>query len=172
MSRVEFDAVRRGCPVRRPFDAELVMVHVEGLNVGDVQVHCGGHKFKCQPIKRRVQRNPEITTADTSSYIDALSFIIIIIIIFIFPKHDETELILQSSPTNICNRLILPSQRQQWRVNKVTVRTCCSLSGQRMAHPVGVLSQHFNIVRGSRLQVVKSVGTHVAHKDLHGLARG
>lgn len=61
--------------MRRPFDAELVMVHVVGLNVGDVQVHCGGHTFKCQPIKRqtaggfclRVQRNPEITTADTSS---------------------------------------------------------------------------------------------------------
>lgn len=56
--------------MRRPFDAELVMVHVVGLNVGDVQVHCGGHKFKCQPIKRQtfclcVQRNAEITTADT-----------------------------------------------------------------------------------------------------------
>lgn len=36
--RVEFDAVRCGRPVRSPFDAELVVVDVEGLNVGDVQV--------------------------------------------------------------------------------------------------------------------------------------
>lgn len=35
---VQFDAVRRGRPVRRPFDAELVVVDVVSLDVGHVQV--------------------------------------------------------------------------------------------------------------------------------------
>lgn len=43
--RVQFDAVRRGRPVRSPFDAELVMVDVVGLNVGHIQVDCRGRKI-------------------------------------------------------------------------------------------------------------------------------
>lgn len=56
--RVEFDAVGRGRPVRRPLDAELVVVDVVGLNVGHVQVDCRGHKFTFQQIthdKRQFQ---------------------------------------------------------------------------------------------------------------------
>lgn len=45
---VELDAVRRGHAVRRPLDAELVVLHVVGLDVGDVQVHCGGHGDKSE----------------------------------------------------------------------------------------------------------------------------
>lgn len=49
-------------------------------------------------------------------------------------------------------------------------RTCGPLSDQWLAHPVGVLGHHLHIVPGSRLQVVKGVSGHVAHKDLHRLA--
>lgn len=54
----------------------------------------------------------------------------------------------------------------------VSVRTCCSPSIERLTHAAGVLGHHFNIVGGSRLQVVQSVRAHVAHKEVHGLACG
>lgn len=49
------------------------------------------------------------------------------------------------------------------------VHTCCSLSGERCAHAAGVLSDHFNVVRGPGLQVVQSVRGHVAHEEIYGL---
>lgn len=40
--RAQLDPVGRGRPMRSPFDAELVVFHLVGLNVGHVQVHCRG----------------------------------------------------------------------------------------------------------------------------------
>lgn len=51
----------------------------------------------------------------------------------------------------------------------VIVRTCCSLSGERCTHAAGVLRYHFNIVGGSRQQVVQSIRSHIAHKEVNGL---
>lgn len=50
---VEFDAVGGGGSVRRPFDAELVVSHVVGLDVGDVEVNC-----KRQSVSLRSYRFP------------------------------------------------------------------------------------------------------------------
>lgn len=54
----------------------------------------------------------------------------------------------------------------------VTVRTCRSQPGERDARAAGVLSHHFDIVRGSGLQVVQSVRGQVANKDVYGLSCG
>lgn len=61
-----------------------------------------------------------------------------------------------NSGTNIC-------------IFTVSVHTCCSLSSEWCAHATGVLSNDFDIVGGSRLQVVQSVGAHVAHEEINGL---
>lgn len=112
---VELDAVRRGHPVRRPLDAELVVVHVVGLNVGDVQVHCR-----------------------------------------------DTGTSLRRAPNQMSVVVVSPKDE----------RTCRPLSGQRLAHAAGVLSHHFNVVGGPRLQVVQSVRGHVTHEEVHGRGCG
>ena len=50
--RVEFDPVGRGRPVRSPLDAELVVIDVEGLDVGHVQVNWGGQRSEWSEVYR------------------------------------------------------------------------------------------------------------------------
>lgn len=64
-----------------------------------------------------------------------------------------------------------PGLRTRTRSQEGAVRTCSSLSGQGGAHAAGVLSHDFNVVGGSGLQVVQSVGGNVAHEEVGGLIR-
>lgn len=49
------------------------------------------------------------------------------------------------------------------------VHTCRSLPGEGHAHAAGVLSHHFDVIRGSRQQVVQSGRGHITHKEINGL---
>lgn len=120
---VEFDAVRCGRPVRSPFDAELVVVDVEGLDVGDIQVNCRGQRNHISP-------------------------------------HRAGCFTLSFTYDLCANRCVC---------HPAAVHTCGSLSRERCAHAAGVLSYDFDVVGGSRLQVVQSVRAHVAHKEVDGL---
>ena len=53
-------------------------------------------------------------------------------------------------------------------VGLVIERTCCSLSGQRVAPASEVLSNHLQVVGGAGQQVVQSVRRHVTHEEIHG----
>lgn len=69
----------------------------------------------------------------------------------------------------LANQMQRNKTGQMW---VLLVRTCGPLSNQWLAHPISVLGHHLYIILGSRLQVVKGVCSHIAHKDLYWLARG